>query len=64
MGANSSVPANYEAPAFTILALELGLTTAAVMGRITSRRVMKAPLAADDYMAYLAYVGALLVTVW
>lgn len=64
MGANSSVPAKYDAPAYVILSLELGLTTAAVLGRIASRRVMRAPLAADDYMAYLAYVGVLLLTRW
>jgi hypothetical protein len=57
MGANSSIPAKYDTPAYAILSLELGLTTIAVGGRIASRRVMNAPLKADDYMAYMAYVG-------
>lgn len=57
MGANSSVPAKYDTPAYIILSLLVGLTTVAVAGRIASRRVLRAALEADDFMAYLAYVG-------
>jgi hypothetical protein len=57
MGANSSVPANYDAAAYAILAIEVVLTTAAVLGRVTSRYLMKAAPATDDYLTYLAYVS-------
>lgn len=57
MGANSSVPAIYDAPAYAILSLDIVLTTAAVAARIFSRKVMKAGMATDDYLTYTAYVS-------
>ncbi|KAF2012234.1 hypothetical protein BU24DRAFT_272779 [Aaosphaeria arxii CBS 175.79] len=57
MGANSSVPAVYNAPAYGILSLDVVLTTSAVIGRLLSRRVMKARPSVDDYLAYLAYAA-------
>jgi hypothetical protein len=56
MGANNSSPANYSAPAYVILAIDIVLTTAAVVGRTASRRMMKTTTAADDYLCYLAFV--------
>lgn len=56
MGANGSVPAVYDAPAFAIIALAIVLTTGSVLGRFVSRRLMKAGLAADDCLCYAAYV--------
>ncbi|KAF2478139.1 uncharacterized protein BDR25DRAFT_299836 [Lindgomyces ingoldianus] len=55
MGANSSVPADYNAPAYGILVLDIFLTTAALAGRTVSRKMMKARPATDDYLAYIAY---------
>jgi hypothetical protein len=58
MGANNSVPANYSAAAYTVLTIDIILTTSAVVGRTVSRRVMKATPATDDYLCYFAYVSA------
>jgi hypothetical protein len=60
MGANGSIPAVYDAPAYAILTLDIVLTTGAVVGRIVSRKWMKAELATDDYFTYAAYVGSLI----
>lgn len=57
MGANSSLPAVYDAPAYAILSIDILLTTSAVAARIFSRRVMKAGMATDDYLTYTAYVS-------
>jgi cytochrome bd-type quinol oxidase subunit 2 len=51
------MPAVYDAPAYSIMILDIVLTTAALAGRILSRMIMKAGPATDDYLAYLAYVG-------
>jgi hypothetical protein len=56
MGANNSIPAVYDAPAYSIMILDIVLTTAALAARVLSRMVMKAGPATDDYLAYLAYV--------
>lgn len=58
MGANNSVPAVYDSPAYTLLVLDLVLITSAVLARLWSRRIMKAAPAIDDYLAYIAYVGS------
>ncbi|CAO2654451.1 Nn.00g111840.m01.CDS01 [Neocucurbitaria sp. VM-36] len=55
MGANNSVPANYSAAAYAVLILEVILTTAAVVGRTVSRKLMKAKLSTDDALTYAAY---------
>ncbi|KAF2108667.1 hypothetical protein BDV96DRAFT_652606 [Lophiotrema nucula] len=55
MGANNSIPANYDAPAYAILVLDILLTTLAVVGRTVSRRIQKATPASDDWLAYVAY---------
>ncbi|KAF2195522.1 hypothetical protein K469DRAFT_681829 [Zopfia rhizophila CBS 207.26] len=55
MGSANSVPAVYDAPARSILALDIILTTVALVGRMASRKMMKATLAADDYLTYIAY---------
>jgi hypothetical protein len=57
MGANSSVPANYNAAAYTLLTLDVILSTVAVTGRTASRKLMKASPAIDDHLCYLAFVG-------
>ena len=57
MGANNSIPAVYDTPAYSIMILDIVLTTAALAARIMSRMIMKAGRATDDYLAYLAYVG-------
>lgn len=56
MGANNSIPANYSAVAYAVLALDIVLTTAAVVGRTVSRKLMKARLSTDDTLTYVAYV--------
>ncbi|KAH7363746.1 hypothetical protein BKA66DRAFT_573437 [Pyrenochaeta sp. MPI-SDFR-AT-0127] len=55
MGANHSIPANYSAVAYTVLALDIILTTAAVVGRTVSRKLMKARLSTDNTLTYIAY---------
>jgi hypothetical protein len=57
MGANSSVPANYNAAAYTLLAVDVVLSILAVAGRTASRKLMKTTPAVDDYLCYLAFVG-------
>jgi hypothetical protein len=57
MGANNSVPADYSMPAYTILAIDVVLTTAAVGGRTAPRRMMKTSPATDDYLCYFAFVS-------
>jgi hypothetical protein len=57
MGANNSVPADYSVPAYTILAIDVVLTTAAVGGRTAPRRMMKTSPATDDYLCYFAFVS-------
>jgi hypothetical protein len=59
MGSANSMPANYSAAADAVLSIEIILTTAAVFGRIISRRMMKASPAIDDYLCYLAFVRLL-----
>jgi hypothetical protein len=62
MGANSSVPANYNAAACTLLTLYGVLSILAVTGRATARKLMKASPAIDDYLCYLAFVSSLHVS--
>jgi hypothetical protein len=64
MGANNSLPAAYDAPAYAIMTLNVVLTTAAFGGRMLSRRLMKAAYVTDDYFAYMAYVSTCLVCEW
>ncbi|OAK94744.1 hypothetical protein IQ06DRAFT_81410 [Phaeosphaeriaceae sp. SRC1lsM3a] len=59
MGANNSVPADYTVPAYTILAIDVVLTTAAVVGRTASRRLLKTSPAVDDYLCYFAFIANL-----
>lgn len=56
MGANPV----YNTPAYAILALDVVLTTGALLGRIASRKMMKMTLATDDYLTYVAYVSTTL----
>jgi hypothetical protein len=58
MGANSSVPANYNAASYTLLTLDVVLSILAVTGRTASRKIMKATPAIDDYLCWLAFVSA------
>ena len=58
MGANNSVPADYSVPAYTILAIDVVLTTAAVTGRTASHRLLKTLPATDDYLCYFAFVSS------
>ncbi|KAF1848261.1 uncharacterized protein K460DRAFT_414844 [Cucurbitaria berberidis CBS 394.84] len=55
MGSNHSLPANYSAAAYAVLTLNIILTTAAVVGRAVSRKLMTATLSADDTLTYIAY---------
>lgn len=57
MGVNNSVPADYSVPAYTILAIDVVLTTAAMGGRAAPRRMMKTSPATDDYLCYFAFVS-------
>lgn len=57
MGANNSIPADYSVPAYTILAIDVVLTTAAVIGRTASRRLLKTTPTTDDYLCYFAFVS-------
>tara|TARA_R110002003_G_scaffold63_14_gene5887 strand:- start:4053 stop:4256 length:204 start_codon:yes stop_codon:yes gene_type:complete len=59
MGANSSVPADYSAAVYVILTIDIVLTTAAVLGRTASQKMMNTAPAFDDYLCYLAYVSSL-----
>lgn len=59
MGANNFLPAAHDAPAYGILILDVVLTTAALAGRMVSRRLMKASLSIDDSLAYIAYLANL-----
>ncbi|KAF2028742.1 hypothetical protein EK21DRAFT_113597 [Setomelanomma holmii] len=59
MGANNSVPADYSAAAYAILATDILLTTTAVVGRTASQKLMKTIPAIDDYLCYLAYTSNL-----
>jgi cytochrome bd-type quinol oxidase subunit 2 len=60
MGANSSVPANYGAAAYTLLVVYVVLSILLVAGRTASRKLMKATPAVDDYLCYLAFVSLLM----
>lgn len=57
MGANHSLPADYSAAAYAVLALDVTMTTAALVARTVSRKLMKATLSTDDTLTYIAYVG-------
>ncbi|KAJ4991580.1 integral membrane protein [Stagonosporopsis vannaccii] len=59
MGAKNSFPADYSVPAYTILAIDVVLTTAAVGGRTAPRRMMKTSPATDDYLCYFAFIANL-----
>jgi hypothetical protein len=60
MGANSAVPANYGAAAYTLLVVYVVLSILLVAGRTASRKLMKATPAVDDYLCYLAFVSLLM----
>jgi hypothetical protein len=64
MGANSSVSADYSAAAYAILTIDIVLTTAAVLGRTASQKMMNTTLAFDDYLCYLAYVRSLQTVIY
>lgn len=57
MRANGSISADYSTAAYSMLTLEVVLTTIAVVGRKVSRKLMKAKLSTDDILTYVAYVG-------
>lgn len=56
MGANNSSLADYDTTTYVLLSLHAFLTTAAVVGRMMSRRLMKAVVSTDDHFAYAAHV--------
>lgn len=57
MGANSSRPADYDAPAYGLFITFIALTTIAITARATSRYLQRASLGMDDALAYMAYAS-------